>query len=64
MKFQVANITCQNCAHLIKSELEGEFGPIDIDVANKTLSVNLNESQKAAFIKALEELDYKVEKEL
>ncbi len=64
MQFQIANITCQNCANLIKNEIEDEFGKIEIDVAKKILSIDLDESKKSAFIKALDALGYKVEKEL
>lgn len=65
-KFQVENVKCENCANLIKNSLKDEFGVIEVDLNQepRVLSLQINETQIPAFKQALDELNFKVIKEL
>ncbi|TQR32440.1 heavy metal transport/detoxification protein [Campylobacter sp. MIT 99-7217] len=66
MKLEVANVNCQNCANLIKTSLEDEFGKIDVDlsVQPRVLSLNLDETRLESFKKELSELGFEVLKKV
>ena len=66
MKFEVANINCQNCVNLIKASLEEEFGHIEVDLSKnpKVLSLNLDENKLESFTNELKELGFEVLKRL
>ncbi len=65
-KFQVENVKCENCANLIKNSLKDEFGVIEVDLNQepRVLSLQIDEAQIPAFKQALDELNFKVIKEL
>lgn len=60
LRLKVDNINCQNCANLIKNALEGEFGEIDIDVANKIVTANVETKESENFCTQLDELGFSV----
>ncbi|WP_419249936.1 heavy metal transport/detoxification protein [Campylobacter fetus] len=66
MKFVVDNINCEKCAQTIKNSLEDDFGKIGIDLSvnPRILSCDLQNSDKQKFKSELEDLGYKVIKEI
>lgn len=65
-KFQVENVKCENCANLIKNSLSDEFGVIEVDSSQepRVISLQINETQIPALKQALDELNFKLIKEL
>ncbi|TKX31421.1 heavy-metal-associated domain-containing protein [Campylobacter aviculae] len=60
MKFKVKNVNCINCVNLIKNSLQDEYGPIDIDLENKILNVNLQEEQLENFKNEIQDLGFEI----
>lgn len=60
MKFKVKNVNCMNCVNLIKNSLEDEFGNIEVDLEQKTLSLNLEENQVSNFTKEFQDLGFEI----
>lgn len=61
--YQSANITCNNCANLIKVSLEDTYGKIEVNLeANpKEVTVEINnEKQETEFKKEMAELGFKI----
>ncbi|MFY4724197.1 heavy-metal-associated domain-containing protein [Campylobacter jejuni] len=64
MKFKVKNVNCMSCVNLIKNSLEDEFGDIEVDLEQKILSLNLEESQVSNFTKEFQDLGFEIVKRL
>lgn len=60
MKFKVKNVNCMSCVNLIKNSLEDEFGDIEVDLEQKILSLNLEESQVSNFTKEFQDLGFEI----
>ncbi|EAL5039184.1 heavy-metal-associated domain-containing protein [Campylobacter jejuni] len=60
MKFKVKNVNCMNCVNLIKNSLEDEFGNIEVDLEQKSLSLNLEENQVSNFTKEFQDLGFEI----
>lgn len=65
MRFEVANVKCENCVNLIKNSLQDEFGAIEIDLSKepRILNIDLKKEQKKAFENALAELGFNIIRE-
>ncbi|WP_169764331.1 heavy-metal-associated domain-containing protein [Campylobacter mucosalis] len=65
-KFEVDGVNCANCAKTIKNSLEDEFGNIDVnlDVMPRQLSVNIDEAMIKKFKAELDELGFRVIREI
>lgn len=66
MKFEVDNVNCEKCATTIKNSLEDEFGNIEVDLSAtpRIVSCDLKEDMVDKFKQELNELGFKVLKEL
>ncbi|HDZ5085144.1 TPA: heavy metal transport/detoxification protein [Campylobacter jejuni] len=60
MKFKVKNVNCMSCVNLIKNSLEDQFGSIEVDLEQKILSLNLEESQVSNFTKEFQDLGFEI----
>ncbi|MCR6576160.1 heavy-metal-associated domain-containing protein [Campylobacter insulaenigrae] len=60
MQIKTKNINCQSCVNLIKSSLEDEFGPMQIDIENKTINIDLQDNQIQNFKDQLKDLGFEV----
>lgn len=60
MKFEVMNVKCESCANLIKNALSDEFGEISVDVANKSVSLDIKESEVDKFKNEMQDLGFSV----
>ncbi|HDZ5086905.1 TPA: heavy metal transport/detoxification protein [Campylobacter jejuni] len=60
MKFKVKNVNCMSCVNLIKNFLEDQFGSIEVDLEQKILSLNLEESQVSNFTKEFQDLGFEI----
>jgi copper chaperone CopZ len=51
--FKAKNISCNNCANLIKATLEDDFGPIEVNlnVNPKEVTVEIKNDEKEAIFK-------------
>jgi|ASRO01.1.fsa_nt_gi copper chaperone CopZ len=51
--FKAKNISCNNCANLIKATLEDDFGPIEVNlnVNPKEVTVEIENDEKEAIFK-------------
>ncbi|MGD9552967.1 MAG: heavy-metal-associated domain-containing protein [Arcobacteraceae bacterium] len=51
--FKAKNISCNNCANLIKATLEGDFGLIEVNlnVNPKEVTVEIENDEKEAIFK-------------
>ncbi|MDD2896405.1 MAG: heavy-metal-associated domain-containing protein [Aliarcobacter sp.] len=51
--FKAKNISCKNCANLIKGSLEDDFGTIDVnlDANPKEVTVEIEDAQKEVIFK-------------
>jgi len=61
--YQAENISCSNCANMIKVSLEDQFGDIevDLDTQPKEVSVEIkNEEQEKEFFKEMETLGFAI----
>ncbi|MFK5881898.1 MAG: heavy-metal-associated domain-containing protein [Sulfurospirillum sp.] len=61
--FKAKNISCINCANLIKNSLEDDFGKIEVNLDTTPKEVTLeipNEEVEAKFKAEMEELGYAV----
>ncbi len=61
--FKANNISCINCANLIKGSLEDDFGKIEVnlDVTPKEVSLEIpNDEVEAKFKAEMEDLGYDV----
>lgn len=62
--YEAKNIMCENCANTIKVSLEDDFGDVKVDVANKYVSLNVDETNEEAFKAEMAELGFEVVKEV
>lgn len=62
--FEAKNIMCENCANTIKVSLEDDFGEVKVDVANKHVSLNIEEKDVVAFKEEMADLGFDVVKEV
>ncbi|AJC88005.1 heavy-metal-associated domain-containing protein [Campylobacter insulaenigrae] len=60
MQIKTKNINCQSCVNLIKASLEDEFGPMQIDIENKTINIDLQDNQIQNFKDQLKDLGFEV----
>lgn len=61
--FKSKNITCGNCANLIKVSLEEEFGEIEVNLIAEPKEVIVDikdENQETAFKKDMAELGFEI----
>ena len=60
--FQAANISCQNCANLIKASLEDEFGEISVNLeaTPKEVSLDILEGQEASFKAEMADIGFEI----
>ncbi len=61
--YKARNISCNNCANLIKSTLKNNFGEIEVnlEVEPREVSVNIeNKNQEEVFKKEMKELDFEI----
>ncbi|TLP39250.1 heavy-metal-associated domain-containing protein [Arcobacter arenosus] len=61
--YKAQNISCNNCANMIKASLEDEFGEIEVNlnVTPKEVTVNIeNETKESEFKKEMEELGFEI----
>lgn len=51
--FKAKNISCKNCANLIKGSLEDDFGTIDVNLETnpKEVTVEIADAQKEVIFK-------------
>lgn len=64
--FKAENISCGNCANMIKVSLEDEFGEINVNlnVTPKEVTVEITDAeQEEKFITEMNELGYNIIKE-
>lgn len=61
--YKAKNISCNNCANLIKATLQNNFGEIEVnlEVEPREVSVNIeNKNQEEVFKKEMKELDFEI----
>lgn len=58
--FEVMNVKCGGCANRVKEALKEEFGEVEVDVEQKSLTLEIEETQEEALKKKLKELGYPV----
>jgi len=61
--FKAENISCGNCANLIKVSLEDVFGDIEVNLETNPKEVSLeikNEEQESEFKKEMSELGFSI----
>jgi copper chaperone len=57
--YEIQNIRCGGCANTIKKELAGMFESVEVDPAEKTVTVEAaNEEEIAKGVKTLKKLGY------
>lgn len=51
--FKAKNISCNNCANLIKATLEDDFGPIEVNLTTtpREVTVEIENDEKEAIFK-------------
>lgn len=62
-KFELENVKCNNCANLVKNALKDDFGEVEVDVENKTISLDVKDKEKLLF-ETLDDIGFSVKKEL
>jgi len=62
-KFKVDGIHCGGCANRLKKGVADSFGEVEVDVAEKIVTVNADGREKE-FADALKELGFEVKEEL
>lgn len=62
-KFVLENVKCNNCANLVKNALKDDFGEVEVDVKNKTISLDVKDKEKL-FFEILDDIGFTVKKEL
>lgn len=61
--YQASNISCKNCANLIKGSLEDEFGTIDVNLDTNPKEVTVfieNESSEKKFKDEMKDLGFEI----
>lgn len=61
--FKANNISCKNCANLIKGSLEDSFGEIEVNLDTSPREVTLEiltEEQEVTFKKEMQELGFEI----
>ena len=61
--FKAENISCINCANLIKGSLEDNFGEITVNLETTPKEVTLeieDETQEKSFIKEMSEIGFDI----
>lgn len=61
--YKAENISCGNCANMIKASLEDDFGDIEVNLNTtpKEVTLEIESSQKESeFKKEMEELGFKI----
>ena len=60
--FKAQNISCQNCANLIKGSLEDDFGEITVNLESnpKEVSLDIDSSREEEFKSEMADIGFKI----
>ena len=60
--FKAQNISCQNCANLIKGSLEEDFGEISVNLETnpKEVSLDIDASKEEEFKSEMADIGFKI----
>lgn len=60
--FKAENISCQNCANLIKGSLEDDFGEISVNLETnpKEVSLDIEASKEEEFKSEMADIGFKI----
>lgn len=62
--FEAKNINCENCANTIKGYFEDDFKDINVDVAKKQVSLEIENDDIDNFKQEMSDLGFEVVKEI
>lgn len=63
-KFQVENVMCEGCARTIKNALKDEFGEVAVEVASKTISLEVSDDKINELKSELDDIGFPVVSEI